>query len=91
MEWSVEQRKEKIFLDHNQNTRGKTLATPYSPRALPGAPVSMPLEWSELGSISPRQFTLWTAHQRLEQVGDLWQDILSHKADLAKAFSAGGP
>ena len=91
MEWSVEQRRGKVFLDHNQNTRGKTLATPYSPRALPGAPVSMPLEWDELCSISPRQFTLWTASKRLEQVGDLWQDILEHKADLSAVFSAGLP
>jgi bifunctional non-homologous end joining protein LigD len=91
MEWSVELRKGKVFLDHNQNTRGKTLATPYSPRALPGAPVSMPLDWTELNSISPGQFTLRTAHQRLEQVGDLWQTILHHKANLAEVFSATAP
>ena len=91
MEWSVEQRRGKVFLDHNQNTRGKTLATPYSPRALPGAPVSMPVEWSELGSITPSQFSLRTAHQRLERVGDLWHTILDHKADLSTVFSAGAP
>jgi bifunctional non-homologous end joining protein LigD len=88
LEWSVERRRGKIFLDFNQNTRGKTLATPYSPRALAGAPVSMPLRWQELGSISPEQFTLRTAYARLQQVGDLWRDILDHKTDLARAFSA---
>ena len=87
MEWTVQQRRGKVFLDHNQNTRGKTLATPYSPRALPGAPVSMPIEWAELGSVSPRQFTLWTALQRIEQLGDLWHDLLEHKADLSRAFN----
>lgn len=88
LDWSVERRRGKVFLDFNQNTRGKTLATPYSPRALPGAPVSMPLGWAELGSIYPAQFTLRTTHERLAQVGDLWRDILDHKADLARAFSA---
>jgi bifunctional non-homologous end joining protein LigD len=88
MEWSVEKRRGKIFLDHNQNTRGKTLATPYSPRALPGAPVSMPVRWSELPDVYPSQFTLRTAHKRLSEVGDLWRDILDHKADLAQVFKA---
>jgi DNA primase len=46
----------------------------------------MPLEWEELGGISPEQFTMRTAHSRLERVGDLWRDILDHKADLARAF-----
>ena len=88
MEWSVERRRGKVFLDHNQNTRGKTLATPYSPRALPRAPVSMPFRWDELGTFSPTKFTLRTAHQRLGKLGDLWRDILVHKADLAGVFGA---
>lgn len=86
LEWSVDRRRGKVFLDYNQNTRGKTLATPYSPRALPGAPVSMPLEWDELAAIAPEQFTLRTAHTRLDRAGDLWRDILEDKADLARAF-----
>jgi bifunctional non-homologous end joining protein LigD len=87
MEWSVERRRGKVFLDHNQNTRGKTLAAPYSPRALAGAPVSMPVRWSELGQIRPLQFTLRSAGQRLAARGDLWRAILMDKADLAVAFS----
>jgi bifunctional non-homologous end joining protein LigD len=90
MEWSVEQRRGKVFLDHNQNTRGKTLATPYSPRALPGAPVSMPIRWDEIDDIAPGQFTLQTAPKRLVDVGDLWEKILDEKNDLARAFSVGG-
>ena len=87
LEWSVERGRGKVFLDHNQNTRGKTLATPYSPRALPGAPVSMPLQWDEVGDASAEDFTLRTAEARLAQVGDLWRGILQHKADLAQTFS----
>ena len=88
LDWSVERRRGKVFLDYNQNTRGKTLATPYSPRALPGAPVSMPLRWDELGTTYPEQFTLRTAPARLAQTGDLWHDILDHKADLTRVFAA---
>lgn len=87
MEWSVEQRRGKVFLDHNQNTRGKTLATPYSPRALPGAPVSMPIRWDEIDDVAPGQFTLWTAAKRVADIGDLWETILDHKNDLAQAFN----
>jgi bifunctional non-homologous end joining protein LigD len=89
MEWSVERRRGKVFLDHQQNTRGKTLATPYSPRALPGAPVSMPLRWEEVGKLYPEVFSIRTAHARVEQVGDLWRNILDAKADLTRVFGAG--
>ena len=43
MEWAVEKRTGKIFIDYNMNVRGKTLNVAYSPRGVPGAPVSMPL------------------------------------------------
>jgi bifunctional non-homologous end joining protein LigD len=89
MEWAVERRRGKVFLDHNQNTRGKTLATPYSPRALPGAPVSMPLRWDEVGQIYPTEFTLYTAAPRVRERGDLWRDVLDHKADLTRVFAGG--
>ena len=83
MEWTVERRRGKVFLDHNQNTRGKTLASAYSPRALPGAPVSVPLDWSELARVYPADFTLRNVNERLARVGDLWRDILNVKTDLA--------
>ncbi len=88
MEWSVARRKGKVFLDHNQNTRGKTLSCAYSPRALPGGPVSMPLRWSELDRVYPTDFTLETAPDRLREVGDLWEHILDAKTDLAVAWGS---
>lgn len=88
MDWSVDRRRGKVFLDHNQNTRGKTLACPYSPRALPGAPVSMPIDWSELERTDPRAFTFDAVIARVEAHGDLWRDILAHKVDLRAAFGA---
>jgi len=88
MEWSVDKRTGKIFFDHNQNVRGKTLASIYSPRALPGAPVSMPVAWDELDSIYPSDFTILTAPDRIDDVGDLWENILDAKHDIAGLLSA---
>ncbi|MCB8932497.1 MAG: ATP-dependent DNA ligase [Chthonomonadaceae bacterium] len=84
MEWSVPKRTGKIFYDHNQNVRGKTLASIYSPRPAPGAPVSVPVEWDELESVYPTDFTVRTVMARLEVKGDLWKGILEEKVDVAK-------
>jgi bifunctional non-homologous end joining protein LigD len=82
-EWAVGKRKGKVFADYNQNVRGKTLASIYSPRVLPWAAVSMPLRWDEVGKVFPTDFTILSAPDRLRQVGDLWSDILQSKRDLA--------
>jgi bifunctional non-homologous end joining protein LigD len=82
LEWTVTKRTGKVFLDQNQNTRGKTLASIYSPRPLPEATVSMPVTWQELGRVYPTDFTVLTAPERLAAVGDLWADILAAKHDL---------
>jgi bifunctional non-homologous end joining protein LigD len=83
-EWAQEKRKGKIFVDYGQNVRGKTLASIYSPRPVPGAPVSTPLRWEELGKIYPTDLTLITVPPRLKKTGDLWAGILSAKKDLDK-------
>jgi bifunctional non-homologous end joining protein LigD len=82
MTWATKGRTGKIFFDHNMNSFGKTVASVYSPRALPHAGVSMPLRWEEVGTIYPTAFTLHSAMERLESVGDLWADILEKKHDL---------
>lgn len=81
-EWVSEKRRGKIFFDINQNARIKNLACAYSPRAKPGAPVSMPLRWDELGKVWPTDWTILNAHERLARVGDLWAHILDSKNDL---------
>ena len=83
LEWAVERRGGKIFLDVNQNARIKNLAAAFSPRPKPGAPVSMPLRWDELDEVYPTDFTILTAPARIAEAGDPWADILSHKHDLA--------
>jgi bifunctional non-homologous end joining protein LigD len=89
MEWSVEKRTGKIFMDHNMNVRGKTLNVAYSPRGLAGAPVSMPLSWKELESAHPLDFRLTNVLPRLSRTGDRWSDALSRKQDLMRALSGG--
>jgi bifunctional non-homologous end joining protein LigD len=87
-EWAIDRRRGKIFLDYNQNTRGKTLACAYSPRALPGAPVSVPVDWAELEHSYPADFDLHTVQARLERKGDPWANILSAKNDLTALMAA---
>ena len=82
MEWSISQRTGKVFFDHNQNVRGKNMASIYSPRPVPGAPVSTPLRWDELAGCYPTDFTMETVPQRVERLGDLWADVLQAKHNL---------
>jgi bifunctional non-homologous end joining protein LigD len=89
MEWAVEKRTGKIFIDYNMNVRGKTLNVAYSPRGVPGAPVSMPLTWEELEAAEPMDFTINNVPARLEKNGDRWHDVLEAKQSLTKAFGVG--
>jgi bifunctional non-homologous end joining protein LigD len=86
MDWAVEKRTGKIFIDYNMNVRGKTLNVAYSPRGVPGAPISMPLSWEELEAAEPLDFTLQNVPPRLEKNGDRWHDVLEAKQSLTKAF-----
>ena len=88
MEWTVSKRAGKIFLDHNQNIQGKNMASIYSLRPLPGAPVSTPIRWDEVGDIYPTDFNIDTALERVESLGDLWADALSAKHDLRRLLAA---
>ncbi|MEL6185402.1 MAG: non-homologous end-joining DNA ligase, partial [Myxococcota bacterium] len=56
---SLDRRDGKVYIDFVQNGRGRLLAAPYTVRERPGAPVSCPLDWSELGpDLGPRDFTI---------------------------------
>jgi bifunctional non-homologous end joining protein LigD len=86
MDWAVNKRTGKIFIDYNMNVRGKTLNVAYSPRGVPGAPVSMPLAWSELEKAHPLDSRLTNAAERLERTGDRWQNALRDKQSLEAAL-----
>ena len=74
--WWKEERGQRIFVDYNQNTRDRTIASAYSLRPQPGAPVSMPLSWTDLAGVSdPREFNLFTAPSQVATHGDAWAEI----------------
>jgi DNA ligase D len=68
--WWKEERGERIFVDYNQNARDRTIASAYSVRPKPGAPVSAPLAWEELSEVQPEDFTVATMPARFAEVGD---------------------
>ena len=73
--WWKEERGERIFVDYNQNCRDRTMASAYSLRPLPGAPVSTPVTWDELeGVTDPREFNLFSVPERVA-AGDPWATI----------------
>lgn len=87
LEPALGMRQRKLYLDYMQNVRGKTLASAYSVRAGPDAPVSAPLEWSELKpGLKPRDFTMKNMPERLADVGGLFAGALAADQDLGDAL-----
>lgn len=75
-EWWRELRGDRVFVDYNQNCRDRTIASAWSPRAQPGAPVSTPVTWPALEQISdPRELNVSTVPKRLREGGDPWQNL----------------
>jgi bifunctional non-homologous end joining protein LigD len=87
-DWSIERRAGKVFLDTNMNVRGKSITVPYSPRGLPGAPVSMPLAWDALHEARPTDFRIPTVVPMLDADGDAWAGWLSRKQDVMHRLAA---
>jgi DNA primase len=84
--WWKELRGERIFVDFNQTARDRTMAGAYSPRALPHAPVSCPLDWSELESADPHEFTIRTVPARLASVGNPWATMHENRGSMRMAL-----
>ena len=81
--WWKEERGTRIFVDYNQNCRDRTIASAYSLRPVPGAPVSTPLPWEELADLAdPRELNLFTVPERLAGAGDPWAGIDDVAHDL---------
>jgi bifunctional non-homologous end joining protein LigD len=85
----IDARGGKVYLDWLQNRHGQLLVAPFSARPLPGAPVSMPLRWSEVGGkLEPSRFTLKTALRRMERLGeDPVRPVLDRRPDLLAALA----
>lgn len=98
LERSISKRpKTSVYLDYVQVGRGKTVVPPYVVRARDGAPVSMPLDWSEIEAMRRKrgtpeavigQWTIKTAPGRLKSEGDLWSGRAWKPASLEKALKA---
>ncbi len=87
-EW-LKRKRRGVLVDHRQNGWGKTIASVYSVRPKPGAPVSTPLRWEELtADVRPRDFTMAIALERIERHGDLFAPVLEDPRPLAAARSA---
>ncbi|MEX2980440.1 non-homologous end-joining DNA ligase [Streptomyces sp. C36] len=84
--WWKEQRGEKIFVDYNQTARDRTIASAYSVRPRPHAPVSAPLRWEELADAVPEDFDLATMPARFAEVGDLHADMDARPGTLEAAL-----
>jgi bifunctional non-homologous end joining protein LigD len=93
-EGRIADRDGRLFLDIGRNGYAQTMAAPYAVRPLAGAPVSVPLDWSELDDFDPRRHTLRTIADRLAQP-DPWADLSQAASTLDHARNRladlGGP
>jgi bifunctional non-homologous end joining protein LigD len=88
VERSPEKRKGRVYLDFLQNRRGQTMATVYSLRPRPGAPVATPLLWEEVRpGMTPGQFNIRTLPDRLAKHGDLFKPVLGEGIDMAASLA----
>jgi bifunctional non-homologous end joining protein LigD len=85
-EW-LKKKRRGVLVDHRQNGHGKTIASAYSVRPKPGAPVSTPLRWEELGEkVRPRDFGMREALERVERHGELFEPVLKGGQGLCAAL-----
>ncbi len=74
----------RVLVDYNQNAWGRTLASVYSPRPKPRAPVSMPVTWEEVErGIAIDDFRLDNVPARVRRLGDLWRPVLAKRGRVA--------
>jgi hypothetical protein len=73
-----------VFVDYNQNAKDRTVASAYSVRPKPHAPVSAPLSWEEVDSCDPGDFSLATMPARFAAIGDRHRDIDRNPGSLER-------
>lgn len=82
--WRKDERRGLARLDYTQNVINKTLVAPYSVRARPGAPVSVPIEWEDLDDpdLEPGRWTIRTVLDRLVSAGDPFAALIGVEQEL---------
>jgi bifunctional non-homologous end joining protein LigD len=81
-EWTKSKRRG-VLIDSNQNGEGKTIASAYSVRPRPGAPVSTPLRWGEVEEgLDLASFTMDVVLERVREMGDLFEGVLTTRQRL---------
>src|SRR3954451_6578678 len=84
---AIPARRGRVYVDALQNGRGKLLAAPFSVRPRPGATVSTPLLWSEVGpKLDPGRFTIRTVPRRMARREDPLLPVLTERPDLVAAL-----
>src|SRR3954468_1961798 len=84
----VSRREGKVYLDYLQNGAGRLIVAPFSARPLPGAPVSMPLQWQELTpQLDIKSFTIANASERMRKLKrDPLRELLDVQPDISAAL-----
>ena len=78
----------RVLVDYNQNAWGRTLASVYSPRPKPHAPVSTPVTWKEVErGFAIEDFRIDNVPQRVKKLGDLWQPLLTKRRFRLESLS----
>jgi bifunctional non-homologous end joining protein LigD len=89
IEMAKARRGTRMYIDTNQNGFGKTIASVYSIRPVPGATVSTPVSWDEVaGGIDPGVFTMAQVAARIQNGTDLFAGVLRRDQDLAAVIEA---
>ena len=84
----VAKRGPRVYLDAHQNGRGRSIASVYSVRPRPGAPVATPLRWDEVApGLDPREMTMGAVALRVEREGDLAEGLLTDLQPLEEAVA----
>jgi bifunctional non-homologous end joining protein LigD len=86
MQWETAQRKDKVFFDYNQNSKGKTIASVFSARPTSSATVSMPVRWDKLNEIYPTDFTILNVPELINRSThvDTWKGLSNNRQDIIK-------
>ncbi len=94
MDWNTSKRRGKVFFDHNQNAKGKTLASVFSVRPIERATISMPVKWEIIDQILPTDFMLLNITEKIVSKNEFrkylmsWSSMLDSRQDLAKLLDA---